>query len=553
MKAMKKAFALLLAMIMVFGLAATGFAATNTETANIVINDAYPGETYNAYRIFDLTYEKDAGQGKGFTYTLSEKWAGFDDYEGVSDIFTVDDVTDIVTWVGDSNDYGTSVNALAKLAAAFLKSKANAGNTITPDGGPLTGPDDGDDDGVESDTPVKFDNMPLGYYFVTTTTGTLCSLDTNHQEVEIFEKNEPSIPDKKQQEDGDGSYTDAENTAAVGDVVNYQAELDLKQGAKNMVMHDVMTPGLTYNGDAVVYTDAAMSQALGASNYKHYKAGDTIPEGEAALCADCDFEIRFNQAYLDTIDADGVKLYVKYSATLNEDAVMPADENATNKNSNKIQLKWGNNQHSEWDEVETMSFEITINKWTEGATAGSKVQLADASFKLFKANTDGTKGTETVKMFSSKKNTTATDDMEIYTVCDGTCATVDPDATHATHIEEITTNASGKFNIEGLDDGTYYLEETKAPDGYNKLKYDIKIVVDHDTKPVKYYTTIDGIKWTEGDALSKETANEIGVENKTGNELPSTGGVGTTLFYVCGSIMILGAVVLLITKKRMSV
>ena len=106
-------------------------------------------------------------------------------------------------------------------------------------------------------------------------------------------------------------------------------------------------------------------------------------------------------------------------------------------------------------------------------------------------------------------------------------------------VTEITTDATGKFKIEGLDAGTYYLKETEAPAGYNKLDTVVKVVIDHNGK----------INATEDQPAG---ATQIEVENKSGSELPETGGMGTTNFYVLGSILVLGAAVLLITKKRMN-
>ena len=103
-------------------------------------------------------------------------------------------------------------------------------------------------------------------------------------------------------------------------------------------------------------------------------------------------------------------------------------------------------------------------------------------------------------------------------------------------VTEITTDTTGKFTIKGLDSDTYYLTEITQPAGYNKLADPIKVVIDGKGN-VTYNDDYTGT---------------IKVENKTGAELPSTGGVGTTVFYVVGGLMVLLAVVLLVTKKKMS-
>ena len=127
---------------------------------------------------------------------------------------------------------------------------------------------------------------------------------------------------------------------------------------------------------------------------------------------------------------------------------------------------------------------------------------------------------------------------------------------------KLTSDANGLFKVIGLDDGTYHLKETKAPAGYNLLTNDITVVITA--------ATTNGQSWTDGDAAKALTAlsvtadgkngsvddnkgiGSITIANNKGATLPSTGGMGTTLFYVLGSILVLGAVVLLVSKKRMN-
>ena len=96
---------------------------------------------------------------------------------------------------------------------------------------------------------------------------------------------------------------------------------------------------------------------------------------------------------------------------------------------------------------------------------------------------------------------------------------------------------AGHVNIKGLAAGTYYLVETKAPAGYNKLKEAVKV-------------EIEDLDEDDNDLLSTVTAKEVSVENKAGVELPATGGIGTTIFYVVGGVLVVAAGVLLVVKKR---
>ena len=104
-------------------------------------------------------------------------------------------------------------------------------------------------------------------------------------------------------------------------------------------------------------------------------------------------------------------------------------------------------------------------------------------------------------------------------------------------VTEITTDATGRFTIKGLDADTYYLTETKAPDGYNKLAGPVTIVIGE-----------NGV--VNGTTEAPQGVNEVKVLNQTGAELPSTGGIGTTIFYVAGGVLVIGAAALLIAKRK---
>ena len=115
-----------------------------------------------------------------------------------------------------------------------------------------------------------------------------------------------------------------------------------------------------------------------------------------------------------------------------------------------------------------------------------------------------------------------------------------------------TTNKYGKATFEGLKEGTYYLEEITAPKGYNKLKdpVEVKIEPTYDTTNGTLDASVAGCKLIQ-DAPDSHYYQVQSISNKAGAVLPSTGGIGTTIFYVLGSILVLGAAVLLIVKKRM--
>ena len=156
--------------------------------------------------------------------------------------------------------------------------------------------------------------------------------------------------------------------------------------------------------------------------------------------------------------------------------------------------------------------------------------LADAEFQLYKKDGDTQKYAKFVE----------TSTTSVYKLTGWT--------NNATEAIKVKTPANGNITFEGLDAGTYYLEETKAPVGYNKLTAPITVVIDRGTLPTVASQTISyTVKY--GDTTADD--HVVRVENKAGTVLPSTGGMGTTLFYVIGGGLMVAAIVLLVTKKRM--
>ena len=342
---------------------------------------------------------------------------------------------------------------------------------------------------------VKFENLELGYYLVQSGLGTLCALDTNMPNVTIKEKNGKPTVDKEVQEGANWGKT---NDANIGDTVNFETTINVIDGQpKNYVLHDKMSDGLT----------------LDATSVKVYRNGTVLTTGYT-LVTDaedkCTFEIHFADGTL--VANDVVK--VTYSALLNEKAVIAGAGNP-----NETRLTYGDNKSTEWDTTRTYTWEVKVFKYTKKGDA--ETPLAGAEFKLYK--TVGGK-TYYVIADSDKKVTGWTE-----TKTEGTT---------------FTSPEDGRFSITGLDAGTYYLEEIKAPAGYNLLKDPIKVVI---TATVDSGTNVGTATVTYGET----STGEVRIENNTGTELPSTGGMGTTIFYVLGGVLMAGAFVLLVVRKRM--
>ncbi len=515
MKNMKRLASVLLALVMILSMApalASGDVTGTSATGNgkITIEDAVVGQSYSIYCIFDLKHN---ATNNAFAYTVNADWAAFieqEDISGTNGYVNVDNMG-YVTWT-KKDSAGNEIGAadFAKAALAYAES-----NDITADSTQTASSTDENKETVE----LVFDKLPLGYYLVDSSLGTLCGLTTTKPEVTIKEKNAAPSVKKEVQEDSNDSWGET-NDADINQVVNFKATITVQAGAENYVLHDTMSAGLTYTGvTSVKIGDATVD----AANYTVTSTG---------LTDGCTFEVAFKDEYIATLDAE-TEIVVEYSAKLNENAVV-----GLNGNTNKVKLEYGDeNKPSYTPEgpettTTTYTWDAKIIKYTESTVDGKKteVMLAGATFKL---TTDRT-GNNALKFHSLAKEDEdgKVTDANKYEHCADTACTKD-------HVTEITTDATGTFNIEGLDAGTYYLHETKAPDGYNKLSGPTKIDITGATKG-------------EDNTLTYSTV-ETKVLNNTGSELPSTGGIGTTIFYVVGGLLMAAAVVLLVTKKKMSV
>ena len=210
---------------MVLSMSTVAFAAqgTNDNSGSITINDAVEGHTYNAYQVLVLeSYNTDAG---AYSYKANAAWKGW--LESQTQYVSID-AQGYVTWVKDAD-----AAAFAKAALAHAKE-----TNIKPV-----------DTKTANSAIVAFTGLNLGYYLVDTTLGTLCSLDTTRTDVEMYEKNEQPPVKKEVKEDSTEKWED-ENTAEIGDAVEFRTTIGAKPGAEGYVLHDVMTEGLTLDLDS---------------------------------------------------------------------------------------------------------------------------------------------------------------------------------------------------------------------------------------------------------------------------------------------------------------
>ena len=457
---------------------------TATEKGTITINKAIDGQTYTIYKLLDLeSYVPETATQTGlYSYKPAAEWKSFFETAEAKKYITVDK-NGYANWVKGANQAEFAQEALDYATANNISNKGTK---------------------PASNNTVKFEHLDLGYYLVDSSVGSLCVLNTTNPDLTIAEKNGVPSVEKGVSNTQNGTYGTS-NNASIGDTVNFKTTITAQPGAQNYVLHDKMTDGLTFNNKVEVKKGES---PVATSDYTLKTSGFTD---------DCTFEIEFKQNFCDTLIANDI-ITVTYSATLNENAVIAGEGNK-----NETWLKYGDSQSTQPVTTNTKTFEMNVFKFYEDKNnSNAEKGLAGAIFKLTKGSQDA----ENIG-FVKTSNVTATDD--VYRV-----AKKDETGTVTT----ITSPKSGKFTIQGLGAGTYYLTETKQPDGYNKLSGPVTVVIDKDGK----------VKVKNGDAYDEVT--QVKVENKSGTVLPSTGGAVTTMIYLIGGALVLGSGVVLATKRR---
>ena len=500
MKIIKKIAAIMLSVMMVLGMCsvvgaegAGATSGTSAPTGSIKISNAIVKQEYKIYRILELeSYDKTNGL---YSYKPNSSWEAFfddkSDPKGAgSDYITVDD-NGYARWKGAETD--ERKREFAKLALEYAKDKKiseNAKATAKASG-----------EGVTT-TELTFPELQLGYYLVDSSAGALCSLNTTNPNVTIEEKNGVPSVKKEVSKTESGTY-EGKSTASIGDTVYFKTTITAQAGAQNYVLHDKMEKGLTF--DKIISIKDKTGD-VDQSNYTPKIRG----ENNSGIIDDCTFEIEFKEDFCKNLGKDD-EIIVTYSAILNKDATIAGDGNK-----NETWLKYGDKSETTHAKTITKTYEIPVFKYT-----GTDKPLAGAKFTLKKEGSSDAISLISIATPSEKQG-------DFYRVA----------VTGEKGNSTVTTGNTGKFTIQGLDAGTYYLTETQQPAGYNKLKDPIKIKID-EAGVIKVVTD------------KEDEVTEVKVLNKTGSILPSTGGMGTTLFYIFGAILVIGSGVVLITKKRM--
>lgn len=476
MKTLKKATVFVLALVLILSCSIAASA------ASITIGNAQPGQTYKVYKMFDVTATTPAeGEDAQYSYKVVGAWAPFFEANqpGHNYIELTDGYPKNIKFTTDSSEAA----AFAKAALAWAKQKnISSVGSVT----------------AQKDVSATISGLDNGYYLVETSLGALCGLNTANGDtaVTINEKNQMPVVNKVVKEKNPSDSWGASNIAQVGSIVDFKAEIQVKGESIKYVFHDEMEVGLKIQ-DTI-----------------------TVKVGETAAAVNTDytlqvknngFDITFNDSYIQ--NNYGNTITVTYYAMVTKEAVKDTDGVR-----NEAWLDVGDKTVTTHQQTLTNSLSFDLVKYREKANGNEKVLLAGAKFKLYTAET----GSEEVPLIR------VTEGNETYyrPIVEGETAT------------EIETTANAPIRIKGLNNVTYYLEETEAPKGFNKLAGRTRIALTVNNLATK----ADTAAWYDGG---------VQVKNESGTVLPSTGGMGTTLFYVVGGLLMAAAAVLLIAKKRM--
>ena len=500
MKHARKLTSLLLALVMVFALATTVFAQDETVTGgtgSITISNAAKGETYTIYKLFDATVNAD---GSSIAYT-GEIPASLNTY------FTADK-NHYISATPEAKD-GENMSEGLKTALKAWTADATAVATAESDGSAL-----------------NFKGLKYGYYVVTTTQGNqVISVDSTMPDVTIVDKNS-STPEGLRK-------TASSNDVSIGDEVTYTVRFETSnyfgagKEAKKIVSYTIedTLPDFLSN---VTVTSIIVDND-----------GDSTTTKDQV---DVTAQFTNKKIVIDWYDEDnskflydnGATVTITYTAKVTEKAAIDGEGNTNN-----VTVTWtteGGNEPGpgKLETKETIfTYAIALKKVDNKGKA-----LPGAVFEF---------------PFYVKSTADATDGAYIYA---GTTA-------GEGLTNQITTPDSGVIVVKGVKSGTYEIKEVTAPAGYNKLTAPVTVEAVKTSQTSTHTTVYLDENGNTTNTQTEKTievnvdietiaATAVVVVNKAGTELPSTGGMGTTVFYVLGAVLVVGAGVLLVTKKRMS-
>ena len=528
MKKMKKMFAWMIVLAMILSMSMIAFAedgdgsgegdggqdAAKTVTITVAQDSTYAGEeggagrAYTWYKVFDATYESNTSSGGEYD---------------------TDGTPGAVTGNATAASYEASAAVAAKLGTwseetkTWTKATGNLWFKLTPIAGSTKFVVEWDNTSTDTDAAqaaakwLKDNNVydttgsltwsasdkkwsakvEKGYYLIVSDTG--ANLVAATTDINISEKNDYPPIDKTQADEDSATQVDADKNVAIGDVLTYQAKVTIPKAAKvgdKMVATDTPSTGLTYNADSVTVKENTGNATVALNTPE--------PTGDQAWTATITV----------TEGSQGKDVIFEYTMTVNKNALVDTGK------INTFELKYGDNYTAVPD---TVSFKTYFGGIVKTADSETGKKLEGVKFTLKEAGTE----------------------LKVTKHADGYYY---PDASGSS---EVVTDADGLIKIRGLDnDKTYTLTETYTLPGYNMLDHDVTLTLQEDTQTAPTTNEETG----EAVPASSSYANFSNwgpVVNQSGSLLPSTGGIGTTIFYVVGAILVIGAGVVMITRRRM--
>ena len=563
-KLVSRFMAVLMAMTMILSMSMTAFAA-DAPKGTLTVNNTVAGKTLDLYQIFTAT-KNEAGN---VAYTLNSAYEGFFQSK----------ISGASTLTGE---------ALSEKAYDYVKKQ------VGPDGsngaefakailGWILENDTTHKTATTTDGSTVISDLAYGYYVVyplgATDTSTAPGNETVKSVASLVNVTDTTVTInmKSNYPTVDKKIIPAQsgNGITIGAIVNgnwegnHQMELDDENESEDTIaphgatdekkaedfgIGDTVTYQLTskvpdmtgYNSYTFKFSDT-LSKGLDLKEVLSVKVGDTVlkagkteantylPTYTTNNDGTHTLTLNFNDFYNLYKNRTGETITVVYTATLNKDAVI-----GMNPNTNKAVVEYSNNPTtggtgtSEPSIVDVHTFDFTIYKYylKDQNNKEDKTALANAEFELYKANTTGDAADTNAKI-------------NIVDVGNGVYRQATPEEASASGFTsaKIVSDDDGKVLVKGLKAGTYYLKETKAPDGYNKLLSDIKIEItakyNDATGELESYSVIytyngNSTTVTNND---KATSPEVPVENKTGAQLPSTGSKGALMVTLAGIVL----------------